>query len=162
MNRRCAAWLIVLALAGGLSAGAQDKFLPFDETGVSKVVASHKGRVLLINFWATWCEPCRAEMPALARMQASLGAKGFRLVTVSADEPEDAPAAGKFLRDAKVAGPFYIKKAANDDKFITATDPKWSGALPFSMLFDRSGKKVKTYTGEVDLKALEADIRKLL
>ena len=63
---------------------------------------------------------------------------------------------------AKVAAPFYIKRVDNDDKFITAVDPKWSGALPFSILYDRSGKRVRTFTGEVDLKALEASIRKLL
>ena len=162
MTRRSLAVPAVLALAGMPPAGAQERLLPLDEAGFNRLVASHKGKVLLVNFWATWCEPCRAEMPALARIQSSLGAKGFRLVTVSADEPEDEPAARQFLRSAKVAGPFYIKRAENDARFTPAIEAKRSGALPFSVLYDRSGKRVRAFTGEVDLKALEAIVRKLL
>jgi thiol-disulfide isomerase/thioredoxin len=135
---------------------------PVNEAAYPKMVASSKGKVVLVNFWATYCVPCRKEMPALVAMQQKLSAKGFQFITVSADEPEQEKDAAAFLDKAKVPAPVYIKRAKDDDAFINALDPKWSGALPASFLYDRQGKKVKSYFGEVDLKQLEADILKLL
>ncbi|MGC8732851.1 MAG: hypothetical protein ACP5RC_11425, partial [Halothiobacillaceae bacterium] len=60
-----------------------------------------------------------------------------------------------------VPAPTYIRRAKDDDKFINSIDPKWSGALPASFLYDRSGRKVKSYFGEIDLHALEADIARI-
>lgn len=136
---------------------------PVDEgTFTSKVVTPAKGKVLLVNFWATYCVPCRKEMPQLVAMEARLKAKGFQFVTVSADEPEQTKDAAAFLDKAKVPAPVYIKQAKNDDKFIGAIDPKWSGALPASFLYDKTGKKVRSFFGEVNLTELEAAIKKLL
>lgn len=146
--------LLLLVAAVGL--------LPLDEAVYQKLIASAKGKVLLVNFWATWCEPCRAEMPALAKLAASFRAQGFQLVTVSADEPEDEAAARQFLRQSGVQGPAYLKRVKNDDAFIASVDPKWSGALPALILFNRAGRKARAFTGETDLKALEAAIRELL
>lgn len=156
---RAAGVVLVLALAGSAFGAG---LTPVDEAGFRKLVASQKGKVLLVNFWATWCSPCRAEMPQLVKMEASLRAKGFSLVTVSADEPEQEADAAKFIAKVSAPGPSYIKRARNDEKFIDAIDPKWSGALPALFLYDRTGRKVRSFFGETDLKALEAEIRKLL
>jgi thiol-disulfide isomerase/thioredoxin len=150
-------------MTAGVALGAPASPLtPVDEAGYAKLVAGLKGKVALVNFWATWCEPCRAEMPALAKMAARLKAKGFVLVTVSADEPEDAKNAREFLTKAGILGESYLKQVKNDDKFIGGLEPKWSGALPALFLYDRAGKKVKFLQGEADLKKLEADITRLL
>ena len=133
-----------------------------DETGYQKLVASHKGKVVLIDFWATWCAPCREEMPQLAKLEAKLRDKGFVLVTVSADEPEQEKAAAEFLKKSGVASPAYIKRAKDDDRFINSIDPKWSGALPAMVLYDRAGKKVKNWVGETPMAELEAAIKKIL
>jgi thiol-disulfide isomerase/thioredoxin len=157
--------VIRLALSFALSAAllvAQPALTPMDEAGYQKLVAAQKGKVLLVNFWATWCEPCRAEMPALAKMEARLKAKGFAFVTVSADEPEDSKLAREFLKTAGITGTAYLKRVKNDDKFIAGLEAKWSGALPALFLYDRTGKRVKFLQGETDLKKLEAEITKLL
>src|SRR6202022_2725248 len=60
--------------------------LPIDESGFQKLVTAHKGKVVLYSFWATWCKPCRAEMPRLIKLQAKLQARGLELVTMSAEE----------------------------------------------------------------------------
>jgi thiol-disulfide isomerase/thioredoxin len=135
---------------------------PVDESAYPKVVAAAKGKVLLVNFWATYCVPCRKEMPQLVALESKLKAQGFQFVTITADEAEQAKDAAAFLDKAKVPAPVYIRKAKDDDKFIAAIDPKWSGALPASFLYDRSGKKVRSYFGELNLAELEAAIRKLL
>lgn len=136
--------------------------VPLDEAAYAKTVAANKGKVVLVNFWATWCVPCRKEMPLLAKMQTALAPKGFALVTVSADEADDEKAAITFLKNATIPGPAYIKRVKNDDKFIASIDAKWSGALPALVLYDKTGKKVKVFVGETPLATVEAEVKKLL
>ncbi len=139
-----------------------ERLSPLDESILQQVLKSNRGNVVLVNLWATWCAPCREEMPALVALQSRLASKGLKLVTVSADEPEDEASARQFLSEQKVPSPAYIKRVENDEKFIESLDPKWSGALPASFLYDRNGRKVRAFIGEVDMKELEAAIRKLL
>ena len=101
-------------------------------------------------------------MPDLLKLQAKLKGRGFDLVLISADEPETEAAAGKVLKQNGAVGSLYRKAAKNDEAFINAIDPKWSGALPASFLYDRKGQKVRSFIGEADMKALEAAILKLL
>jgi thiol-disulfide isomerase/thioredoxin len=151
--------LLVLAGAGW---PAPDQLLPYDEKTHQRLIAESKGRVLLIDFWATWCAPCREEMPLLVALQRKYAAKGLRLVTVSADEEEDRAAALKFLQQHQVSPPAYLKKVADDDRFITFVDKNWSGALPALFLYDRNGKLVRSFIGEADMKAVEKAILALL
>ena len=108
---------------------------PLDEGGFQKLLTAHRGKVILYDFWATWCEPCRAELPQLIRLQAKLKARGFELITISADEPEQVADAEKLLKKSGAPLPAFRKQALNDDKFINAIDPKWSGALPALFLY---------------------------
>lgn len=149
---------LLLAAAAALPAG----MATVTEATYAKLVAAHKGKVVLVNFWATYCVPCRAEMPALVKLQQKYGPKGFVLMTISADEPEDEGKAQQFLATTKVPAPHYLRKTSNEDSFIQAVDPKWSGALPLSIVYDKAGKKVKVQVGEADLKALEALLQRLL
>jgi thiol-disulfide isomerase/thioredoxin len=135
---------------------------PVDEAGFQKLIQTHKGKVVLYDFWATWCEPCRAEMPQLIQLQQKLRARGFELVTISADEPEQDADAEKLGRKFGVSGPAYRKQPKKDEDFINSIDPKWSGALPALFLYDRQGRKVQSFIGETDAKTLQAAIEKLL
>lgn len=154
--------IAALAAAFSVSAATGAELKPVDEASYPKLVEAWKGKVVLVNFWATYCVPCREEMPQLVALEARLRARGFALVTVSADEPEQADAAKRFIEQVKAPATAYIKRARDDDKFIDGIDPKWSGALPASFLYDRQGRKVQAFFGEVDLKALAAGIEKLL
>ncbi len=133
--------------------------MPLNESSYKTLVAKEKGQVVLVNFWATWCGPCREEMPQLVAMQMRLN---FRLLTVSVDEPEQNVAAVAFLTRTGVSAPAYRKQTDNDDAFIAAIEPKWSGAVPALFLYSRAGKLIRSYTGEPDLKQLEAELKKLL
>ena len=135
---------------------------PVDEAGYAKLVAASKGKVVLVNFWATYCVPCRKEMPQLVALEARLRARGFQFVTISADEPEQQSAAGMFLDKLKVPAPAYIRRAKDDEKFTAGVDQKWDGALPASFLYDRQGRKVKSFFGEANLAVVSAAIEKLL
>jgi thiol-disulfide isomerase/thioredoxin len=151
---------LLLALLTASASAAE--LVPLTEGGLPRLLAAHKGKVVLVSFWATWCAPCREELPQLIKLEASLRAKGFRLITVSADEPEDQASALAFLHKLGAPSPAYIKRAANDGLFIDAIDPAWGGALPALFLYDRSSRKTKSFIGETDLGQLEAAIRKLL
>ena len=153
--------LLLLAAVMALSLPASD-LKPLDETSYPALIGAHKGKVVLVNFWATYCVPCRGGMPKLVALSARLKARGFELVTVSADEPEQAAAARAFAESAKIPEPAYLRKAKDDDKFGAQIDPKWNGALPASFLYDRQGRKVRSFFGELDFAALEAAIGKTL
>ncbi len=153
---------ITVGLLAALAQSAQAPLQPLDEKVFAGLVSANRGNVLLVNFWATWCAPCREEMPELAGLQRKYQAKGFRLVTISCDEPEDGIKAAQFLATAGVKAAAYHKRAADDDKFITFVDKAWSGALPALYLYDRSGKRAGAFIGETDMAALETAIRKLL
>lgn len=155
-------WITPLLACTALVVSAQSPLTPVDETGYRKLLAGNKGKVVLVDFWATYCVPCRAETPRLVALAAKLKARGFQLVTVSADEPEQAATATRFLAEMHVPGPTYIRRAKDDDKFINFVDPKWSGALPALFLYDKSGNKVKSFVGESPISAIEAAITKLL
>jgi thiol-disulfide isomerase/thioredoxin len=134
---------------------------PVDEDGFQRLVDSHKGKVVLYSFWATWCVPCRAEMPQLVRLEAKLRSQGFELVTISADEPEQDADAERVLKQFAVRGPLYRRQANDDDQFINSIDVKWSGALPALFLYDKTGHKTRSFIGETDIATLESAIRKL-
>ncbi len=151
-------WLLVVLLA----IPAMGDLVTVNEAGFQKLLQAHKGKVVLYDFWATWCDGCRAELPALVRLDAKLRTQGFELVTISADEPEQAADAEKFLKQMGVRGPLYRKQADDDQHFIDSIDKKWSGALPAMFLYDKQGRQARTFIGETDIGVLEAAVRKIL
>lgn len=153
--------LLTLILLTAAPVVAVDKLVPVDDAGFPKLVASHKGKIVLVDFWATWCEPCRKEMPELVKVQAKYKAKGLVVLTISADEPEQEAGAKTFLTRNGVADPVYVRRVKDEDKFINGIDPKWSGALPALFLYDRTGKKVRSFIGETPMADVEAAIAKL-
>ncbi len=149
---------VCLVIAAGLA--AQTRLTPLDAAGYSKMLAAHRGRIVLVDFWATWCEPCLRELPQLVALEKRLGGR-FKLVTVSADEPEQEADAVKMLKKSGASWPAYIKRTGDDDAFIRAVDAAWSGALPALFLYDRQGRKVRSFVGETDIAVIEAAIRKI-
>ena len=109
-----------------------------------------------------WCEPCREELPKLAAYEAKLRGRGFVLITISADEPEQHAAAYAFLLKSGVRLPGYRKQTENDSAFIDFIDRKWSGALPTLFLYGRDGAKVKSFIGETEMDEIEQAVGKLL
>ncbi len=156
--KRLGLLLFAFGAAAAVLSG-QPRLSPIDEAGYRKLLAQHKGQVLLVDFWATWCEPCLVELPQLVKLQGKLRGR-FKLITVSADEPEQEADAARIVQKFGVPPPAYIKRVQDDQIFIDSVDPKWSGALPALFLYDRQGRRVQSFIGETEIAVIEAAIRK--
>ena len=120
-----------------------------DAEGLKALLAERKGRTVLVNFWATWCVPCREEFPDLDRLERELSPRGFSVVGISTDFASQTAAVGEFLKNMRPSFVNYRKKSGGDDQpFIEAVDPKWGGELPFSVLYGPDGSRVKTLSGK--------------
>jgi len=103
----------------------------------------------LVNLWATWCAPCRHEMPALLTVARAHREDGLRLMLVSADFDDQLPAVRRFLASQAVNETTYIK-TGDDNAFINGLHRDWSGALPATLVFDASGRLTGFWEGAAD------------
>ena len=128
------------------------------EGQIKEIVKNSSDKLRLINVWATWCAPCIAEYPDLVELQRWYGARDFEFVSLSADKPENSDKALNFLK--KVPSPVknYLYDGEDNYKLIEAVDPKWNGALPYTLLVEPGGKVVYSYQGPVDLLELRRAI----
>ena len=126
-----------------------------DMDGGTATLADYTGRVLLLNFWATWCLPCRAEMPWFVDFQTAFGDDGFAVLGVSVDEGADL--VGRFLEGSPVN---YRIALADTAERLAPFGPK--NVLPTTWLIDRRGRIAAEHVGLVSREAIEAEIRLLL
>jgi thiol-disulfide isomerase/thioredoxin len=149
MNARIVAMLFVAAMVGTASGASSSGADPLD-------LARHRGRVVIVDFWASWCKPCRQSIPWLNAMRERYGANGLIIIGVNVDaERADAD---RFLRDVPIQ--FEIVFDPNGD---LAKQFKVQG-MPSSYVFDRTGKMVETHLGfrEAKKDEKEAALRNLL
>ena len=134
-----------------------------DARGYAAAVAKEKGRVVLVNFWATWCVPCREEYPDLTRLEKAYREKGLAVLGISIDSAKDLAAVDKFLAKMSPDFPNYRKASGGDDQiFIESIDKDWGGELPFTVLYARDGKKTKVLSGKQSYGTFEAAVKELL
>ena len=122
-----------------------------------------KNRPLLVNFWATWCDPCRDEFPDLVKIDKQYRPKGLDFTAVSLDDlAELKTSVPKFLSEMQVTVPTYLLNVSDPEEAITKIDPQWSGALPATFLYDAQGNLVYKRLGRVKVPELTAEIEKLI
>ena len=120
------------------------------------------GKPLLINFWATWCDPCREEFPDLVKIGSDYKDK-IDLITVSLDDlAELKTGVPKFLAQMKSDLPAYLLKTADDSEAIASVSKDWQGALPFTILFNANGETIYIKQGKFKTDLLRSEIEKLL
>ncbi|HEY6412416.1 MAG TPA: TlpA disulfide reductase family protein [Edaphobacter sp.] len=117
-------------------------------------MADHLGQVVLINYWATWCGPCREETPGLVSLARELGPKGLAVVGVSMDEG-DRKKVGDFVRQFQVSYPVAFPEPGSQMSVGME-------GLPTTILVDRNGRVAKTYVGAVRRADFETDVNAVL
>ena len=129
-----------------------------DEAGIRDLVKNSSDKLRLINIWATWCGPCVEEYPSFIEMYRMYKSRDFEFVSVSADDPDKYEKVLKFLKSKNSAVKNYLFGVDNKYKLIEAIDPKWQGALPYTILVEPGGKIVYAKQGQVNV----AEMKKLI
>ena len=125
--------------------------------------ADKRTKPLLVNFWATWCDPCRDEFPDLVQIDKDFRSKGLDFIAISLDDPPDIKTTvPTFLREMKATMPAYLLNVSDPEPAILSVDPSWSGALPATFLYDAKGALVFKQFGRVQTPELRAAIEKLV
>jgi peroxiredoxin len=121
-----------------------------DEPGVTALVKNDGKGLRLINVWATWCGPCVAELPDFVTMQRMYRHRGFELVTIAADSPEEKDRALEVLKKHQVAATNYLFAGNDKYKLMDAVDEKSSGPVPHTLLIAPGGKILYRKSGPTD------------
>lgn len=122
--------------------------------GIKNIIKNNTDKLRLINVWATWCGPCVAEFDDLVTLNHTYRDRGLEFVSISADDPANKVKALKFLQRKQASGINYIYSGDNKYKMIEAVDPKWDGALPYTLLVEPDGKIVYAHQGAIDAEEL--------
>lgn len=118
---------------------------------------------LLVNYWATWCEPCRDEFPDLVKVDVDYRPKGLDFIAVTLDDLADIKTGvPKFLREMKAQMPAYLLNLSDPEPAIKLVDPAWSGALPATFLYNAKGEVVYKSLGRIKVDELRAAIDKVM
>ena len=138
-------------------AGAPEAAAPLSGKALNGKIVSlsdYKGKVVLVDFWATWCDPCKYEIPELVKLQAKLGPKGFAILSVSMDE--DVAEVPPFVKSMKINYPVILNGSERAPKGWVAP------GLPTAYLIGRDGKVLQRKFGSKSLEQLAADVEAAL
>jgi len=129
---------------------AAPDFSVADIDGKKFSLSDYKGKVVLLDFWATWCTPCRAEIPHFVEMQQQLGPRGFQVIGISMDE--DAKPVKDFYQQFKINYPVAI----GDEKLAQS----FGGVLglPVNFIIDRDGRILKKFLGATDVSEIDKTV----
>jgi thiol-disulfide isomerase/thioredoxin len=127
------------------NATAEVELATVDSRGLAEVVARHRGKVVLVDFWATWCAPCVKLFPHTVELQQRLADQGLVVISVSMDDVKDREAVLRFLRDHRSTFENFISQYGVGSEGFDAFDIG-DGALPNVKLYGRDGRLQKTFS----------------
>lgn len=128
-----------------------------DLQGGIQPLAKWRGQVLVVNFWATWCAPCREEIPGFVRLQQRYGARGLTFVGIAIDQPDKV---AEFAREFRINYPLLV--GGPDALDLLRQVGNRAGVLPYTLVIDRGGKLVTREPGGLKEARLEALLQPLL
>ena len=138
-------------------AGQQVELTLKDLSGVEQSLAALKGRIVILNFWATFCIPCRKEMPDLSAIQNEFGALGVQVIGINTDDPESRNKVVQFVKETKVNFPIWMG-GTTEHMFRLGL----GGALPGTVVIGRDGQIKKAISGVINQAVLRKQIEALL
>jgi thiol-disulfide isomerase/thioredoxin len=121
-----------------------------------------KGKVVLVNMWATWCIPCRQEFPMLIQLYREYKSQGLELLAISNDDIQNFDDVTDFVEERQVPFPTFIVAPNGTNELREVIYPEWTGAIPSTFFFDRRGILKERISGTRDRAHFEASIKALL
>jgi thiol-disulfide isomerase/thioredoxin len=148
--------------APSAAAKAPDPVL-IDLAGYKQMLAKYHGKPLVVNFWATWCEPCRDEYPMLVDLAKQFAPQGVIVVGVSMDDDSDMNLVRRFLARNHPGFPNYRQKPGIDvDAFYDGVNPQWHGTMPQTVFYARDGRIIGFFTGTRPRPVFEQAVHSIL
>ncbi len=142
----------------GLSTGTDGPPLSlFDLNGNRRALSEWQGKVLLVNFWATWCAPCRAEIPGFIEVRERYRDQPFEVIGIAVDRPDYVK---EYATDLAIPYPILLDPINGGSSLIPWGNPQ--GVLPYSVLLDRNGRVALTHLGKFSVQQLQAQLDALL
>jgi thiol-disulfide isomerase/thioredoxin len=147
--------------AGGGAVAADPGLRAADAAALQAAVRESGSRVVVLNVWATWCVPCREEFPDLLRLREAYRERGLSLILVSADFDDQLDEARRFLDQHGVDFTTYVK-TGNDMEFIDSLNPRWTGALPATFVYDSAATLSAFWEGKASYDEMEQRVLAVL
>jgi thiol-disulfide isomerase/thioredoxin len=111
-----------------------------DENWIQNKIENRNGKILFVNFWATWCVPCVEEFPDLVRIYNEHKNSDFEFLSISVDLPSEIETKVKpFLNEQSAEFPVVVVEEKRSDEIINLINPEWSGAVPATVIYDEKG-----------------------
>ena len=155
---RMSAGVLLLLAAVGTHAGAPaTRAVTPEELAVE--LAGQRGKVVLFNAWATWCVPCRAEIPDLLELAAEMEGEGLVLLGLSIDEPGSLAAVEDFRSRFFPAFRTFLRSGSDLDKAVSVIDPAWNEVVPTTWVIGRDGEVLQRIQGKKSLAEFRAAAR---
>ena len=134
-----------------------------DTEALKTLLTQERQRPLLVNFWATFCDPCRDEFPDLVKIDKDFRPQSLDFVTVSLDDIGDInTTVPEFLGSMKATMPAYLLNVTDPEPAINLVDPRWQGDLPATYLYNEKGEVVYKHIGRVNPVELREAIEKVV
>ena len=152
---------MILFLAGCGQSKELPPVTPATAQEISTAARDSGAKAVLVNLWASWCAPCRAEFPDLVRLQREYEARGLKVIFVSWDDGPEI--AAKFLAKQGVTSPSFIKAGTQGDQaFLTGLEPRLSGAIPATLIYDSTGKLRDFWEGAVTYEVFRQKVESVI
>ena len=152
------------ATTGGSQAAAKPADpVVIDLAGYQQILAKYHGKPLVVNFWATWCEPCRDEYPLIVELASEFKTQGIQVVGINMDDDSDMNLVRRFIARTQPRFPNYRQKPGIDlDAFYHGVNPAWTGTMPQTIFYTRDGHINLFFLGTRPRPVFEQAFRDLL
>ncbi len=121
-----------------------------DGDGIRKLLKNDSGKLRLINIWATWCPPCRAEFPELVTINRMYRKRDFEMITISIDKPDQRGTVLEFLKQHQASNRNTLFNSTDLNQVVEATNKEWMGAVPLTLLVLPGGEIAYKQLGEIE------------
>jgi thiol-disulfide isomerase/thioredoxin len=146
-----------------LDVSYKDKISVIDEVWLKNKIENRNGKILFVNFWASWCVPCVEEFPELVKIYNEHKNSKVDFLSVSVDLPSDIETKVKpFLTEQSADFSVVVVEEKKSDEVINLINPEWNGAVPVTVIYDKNGKRKEFISEAKDYEFFNNSIKRII